>query len=216
MKVLVFAPHNDDEVLGAGGTIAKYAGQGHDVTVCEVTTCPYTELAERIKDEARAAHNILGVRETIFLDLPVVALRDIPTAQLNKSFDDIVRKIKPEIAFIPHIGDMHVDHQDTAAAAMVALRPFSCPQLKAVYAYEALSESEWNTPNAVNAFIPTVWSDITDYMDTKLKAMACYKTQIKEFPHPRSLKGMEALAILRGSTVGEQYAESFSLIRGRI
>lgn len=178
MNILVFAPHNDDEVLGVGGTIAKYARQGHAVTVCEVTTAPDRNLVDRIRDEAGLAHKVLGVRETIFLDLPVVALRDIPTARLNKSFNDVVRKVRPEIAFIPHAGDMHVDHQDAAAAAMVALRPINNPQLNAIYAYETLSESEWNIPNSANAFIPTVWNDITDYMDNKLKAMTCYDKRI--------------------------------------
>src|SRR5699024_3971551 len=107
MKILVFAPHNDDEVLGVGGTIAKYSKEGHEVYICEVTSGKDQKRLENIQNEARADHKILGVKETIFLDLPVVGLADIPTKELNKSIHQIVQKVKPDIAYIPHKGDMH-------------------------------------------------------------------------------------------------------------
>lgn len=219
MRVLVFAPHNDDEVLGAGGTIAKLAGRGDEVYVCEVTLWkenPAPEGPYMIQDQARKAHDILGVKDSIFLDLPVVGLKHMPTKELNREFLRVTREIKPELAFIPHIGDMHTDHGETANAAMVALRPIDNPQLKAIYAYETLSETEWNIPNTSNVFIPNVWSDITETFDKKIEAMKCFTTQIRAFPHPRSLEAIEALAKLRASTVGFGYAEAFSLIRNLI
>ena len=217
MRVLIFAPHNDDEVLGAGGTIAKLADQGNEVFVCEVTTWKENpDGFEGIRKQAVQAHDILGVKETFFLDFPVVFLKETPTKEKNKKFFDIVREVKPEIAFIPHMGDIHVDHAETAAAAMVALRPIPNPQLKAIYAYETLSETEWNIPNTTNVFIPNVWSDITGTFWKKIEAMKCFTTQIRAFPHPRSLEAIEALARLRASTVGVQYAEAFSIIRSII
>lgn len=216
MRILVFAPHDDDEVLGVGGTIAKYAAQGHDVYVCEVTTLLEDEKHTReIREEAANAHRILGVRESFFLNLPVVALKDTKTIEVNAAFENIVRKIKPEIAFIPHKGDMHIDHSEVSKAALVALRPIQNPDLKEIYAYETLSETEWNIPSADNFFVPNCYNDITDYIDIKLSAMECYKTQIQEFPHPRSLKALRALSELRGSTIGVKNAESFMLIRKR-
>lgn len=213
MRILVFAPHNDDEVLGVGGTIAKYAESGHEVYVCEVTSGPDLDLVNRIKAEALEAHRILGVKETIFLELPVVALKDTRTYIINKKFRDVVQSIKPQIAFLPHKGDIHIDHQETTKAAMVALRPMENPQLKEIYSYETLSETEWNIPSVENAFLPNVYSDISDYLQKKTDAMACFKTQLYQFPHPRSLEAIEALAKLRGSTVGCRSAEAFSLIR---
>ena len=214
MRVLVFAPHNDDEVLGGGGVIAKYAEQGHEVYVCEVTTWKENPAGyERIQKQAVQAHDILGVKDTFFLNIPVVHVKETPTHIKNKLFQDIVNQIKPEIAFIPHIGDMHVDHAETAMAAMVALRPIDNPQLKAIYAYETLSETEWNIPNTTNVFMPNVWCDITESFEYKIEAMKCFTTQLRKFPHPRSLEAMEALARLRGSTVGVEYAEAFSLVR---
>ncbi len=214
MKVLVFAPHNDDEVLGVGGTIARLASEGNDVYVCEVTSLPDNpELVQTIKNEAIKAHDLLGVKDTFFLELPTVGLKDTDTVTVNGRFEEIVQKIKPEIAFIPHKGDMHIDHLETAKAAMVALRPISNPQLQEIYAYETLSETEWNLPTVENAFIPNTYIDITKTIEKKKQAMACFETQIKEFPHPRSLEAIEALSKLRGSTIGVSNAESFMLIR---
>lgn len=213
MKILVFAPHNDDEVLGVGGTIAKYAEDGHEVYVCEVTSGKDQKRLANIKNEALSAHKVLGVKETYFLELPVVGLADIPTKELNTAVNNVVQKIQPDIAFIPHKGDMHVDHKMVAESAMVALRPVNSPQLKAIYAYETLSETEWNIPSADNIFVPNVWIDITNTIDKKLGSMKCYQSQLYEFPHPRSLEAIDSLSKLRGSTICVRHAESFMLIR---
>ena len=216
MKILVFAPHNDDEVLGVGGTIAKHVAKGDKVYVCGVTVGKNKERANNIKEEALEAHKILGVSDTIFLDLPVIGLSNMPTKELNQAMHDTGNKIEPDIAYIPHKGDMHLDHKMVAESAMVALRPVNSPQLKAIYAYETLSETEWNIPSVDNAFIPNVWCDITDTIDKKLEAMKCYKSQLLDFPHPRSLKAIRALSEFRGSTVCVNNAESFMLVRSKI
>ncbi|KEF38871.1 putative LmbE-like protein [Schinkia azotoformans MEV2011] len=216
MRILVIAPHNDDEVLGVGGTMAKFAKMGYEVYVCEITSSPIPEKVDNIQKEALKAHNILGVKETIFLGLPVVGLKETPSADINSKILEVVDRIKPNIAFIPHKGDMHIDHGEVARSSMVALRPVNNPQLKAIYAYETLSETEWNTPSIDNAFIPNVWIDISNTIDIKLQAMECYQSQLKEFPNPRSLKAIRALAEFRGSTVCVNSAESFMLLRGKL
>lgn len=213
MKILVFAPHNDDEVLGVGGTIARYIQDGHKVYVCEVTSGSNPERVKLLKQEALKAHEILGVTKTIFLDLPVIELANMPKKELNSAIEHVVKEIKPNIAYIPHKGDMHIDHLIVAESAMVALRPPNNPQLQAIYAYETLSETEWNIPSADNLFVPNVWVDITSTIDVKLKSMECYQSQLFAFPHPRSLEAMESLSKLRGSTVCKYNVESFMLIR---
>src|SRR5690625_2249774 len=151
MNILVFAPHNDDEVLGVGGTIAKHVKHGHEVYVCEVTVGKNKARAKLIKEEALAAHEILGVTETIFLDLPVIELSNMSNKELNQAMHDTVDKVKTDIAYIPHKGDMHLDHKLVAESAMVALRPVNSPQVRAIYTYETLSETEWNIPSVDNA-----------------------------------------------------------------
>lgn len=210
-KVLVFAPHNDDEVLGAGGTMIKLQKKGFDIVVCEVTAGPSAKV---IKEEAKKAHGRMNVSETVFLDLPACGLEEMSKTQMNDAFCKVVRNVKPEIVFIPHYGDMHLDHRWVAEAAMVAVRPLHAPSVKTVLAYETLSETEWNTPSVNNAFIPNCWVDISDEIEEKLAAMECYRSQLNDFPHPRSLRALRALAEYRGSTIGAEAAEAFMLVRG--
>lgn len=213
MKILVFAPHNDDEVLGVGGTIAKYVKEGHEVYVCEVTSTPDDEWTKELRVEAKGAHDFLGIKETYFLDLPMIGLRHHDTAEFNGKVHDVVQKINPDIVFVPHKGDMNFDHGEVTYSAMVALRPINMPELKEIYAYETLSETEWNIPVVENAFMPNVYFDITDTIDDKLKAMEFYESELKVFPHPRSLEAIKALSVYRGSTINVNNAEAFMLIR---
>ena len=225
MNVLVFAPHPDDEVLGCGGTIARYVGEGNDVYVCIVTSGfpPVYENDYKTAEEKgwphiqypdiMAAHKVLGIKETFFLRFPAVMLETVPRYELNKSIGEIIEKVAPEVVFIPHFGDMQKDHGITSEAVMVAVRPRSEKTVRYVYAYETLSETEWNIPHAANMFIPNTYVDITGFIGKKLEAMKCFTTQLRGFPDPRSLTAVESLARLRGSTMGSQAAEAFALVR---
>ncbi len=217
MRVLVIAPHPDDELIGAGGTIAKRSRRGDEVYVCVVTkgTPPIfsEDFIEQGRNECRMADTMLGVKQTIFLDLPAVMLETVPRYQLNGKIDEVVKKIKPDEVYIPHRGDMQIDHQMVVDASMVALRPKFSHVVKRIYAYETLSETGWNIPNAANEFIPTVYEDITDTFSQKMEAMGIFKSQLSDFPAARSLGAIEALARYRGAMVGVAAAECFSLIR---
>ena len=125
----------------------------------------------------------------------------------------LIQEIKPEVVYIPHRGDMQIDHKVTADVAMVALRPKYAHRVRRIYAYEVMSETGWDAPNATNEFIPNVYNDISDYIGKKIEALSCYKSQIVDFPGTRSLKAVEALATFRGTVVGVAAAEAFVLIR---
>lgn len=213
MNILVFAPHNDDEVLGVGGTIAKFALQGHSVIVCEVTSGPKYKM---MQEEARNAHAVLGVTNSVFLNLPFVRLKVLEPADINEKVAAVVNETKPEMVFIPFIGDMHLDHREVTESALVAVRPINNSPVRTVYMYETLSETGWNIPNSERSFIPDTWIDITDTLEKKIESMQCYQSQIKEYPNPRSAEGIRALAMYRGSTVGVKYAESFMTVRNII
>lgn len=217
MNVLVIAPHDDDEVLGVGGTIAKHVASGDDVYVCIVTSGVEPLFSPEdmavLAKETEAVHKYLGVKHTYFPGFPAAMLEDTPRYQLNGALMDIIFETKPEVVYVPHFGDMQKDHTLTVEAAMVGLRPKYAHVVRKIYAYETLSETEWNIPHARNAFIPTVYSDISDYLDKKLHAMELYTTQLSDFPNPRSLQAVEALARLRGSTINVGAAEAFYLIR---
>src|SRR3989304_690202 len=215
--ILVVPTHPDDEVLGCGGVMARHAAQGHHVTVLVVTRgAPEIfppEQVEEIRRELRAAHEILGVSSVHFLDFPAPRLDVVSGHELADPSGQIIRSFQPEVIYLPHRGDLHADHQAVYQATMVAGRPINgCPARK-LLSYETLSETEWAPPLGDDAFIPTVFVDITDYLERKLQAMSCYRSQLKEPPHPRSLRAAEALARLRGSTVSLPAAESFMLVR---
>ena len=217
MRVLVIAPHPDDEVIGVGGTIAKRAKRGHEVYVCVVTkACEplfSTEIVEQVRSECRKADLLLGVKEICFLDYPAVMLENIPRYELNGGILKVIQRIQPDEVYIPHRGDMQLDHKMIVDAAMVALRPKYEHNVGRIYAYETLSETGWNIPNTINEFIPTVYEDISDTLDSKLKAMGVFQSQLGSFPDARSLAAIEALAKYRGAMVHVKAAEAFSLIR---
>jgi len=217
MKILVIAPHADDEVLGVGGTIAKHKSNGDNVTVC-IVTIGYPPMftkksIERLKEEVYSSHKILGVENTVFLNLPAVKLSELPKHIMNNAIDKIFKTELPDIVYIPHFGDMHYDHFLVSQASMVAARPINKQRIIELYSYETLSETEWNVTHTANVFIPNTYIDITQFIDIKINAMKKYSSQLKKPPHPRSLESIIAQSKLRGSTAGLEYAEAFSLIR---
>ena len=217
MKVLVIAPHPDDEVLGCGGTIAKHVAQKDDVFVAIVTKgCepifPESQV-KQVRDECIRADKFLGVKNIIFMDFPATMLERIPRHEFNAAFVKLVQDIKPDFVYLPHRGDMQIDHKMTVDSAMVALRPKCSHVVKKIYAYETLSETGWNLPNTTNEFIPTTYTDITDYLDKKLEAINFFTSQLNEYPNARSLDSVKALAMYRGSMMNMKAAEAFALVR---
>lgn len=222
-KILIIAPHPDDEVLGCGGVIAKNAAKGNDVYVVIVTNAyvgapeMFTEKGtEKVRIEARNSHQFLGVKETFFLDFPAPRLDTIPSYKLSIALLEIINKLKIDTLYIPHRGDIHKDHRVTFEAALVAARPINNCPVNTIYAYETVSETEWAAPFGDDVFIPTVFEDITPYIDKKKKAFTYFTAQERKFPHPRSLQNLEYLSKLRGATVGFNNAEAFMLVRSLI
>ena len=217
MKVLVIATHPDDEVLGCGGVMARHTAVGDHVSLLVVTRgIPElfsTEFIEQGRRELRQANELLGVTDIHFLDFPAPKLDTVPGYELATAINRKIQVLQPHTIYLPHHGDIHADHQAVYQATLVAARPIDGCPVRKLLCYETLSETEWASPVGDQAFIPTVFVDITDFLPLKLQAMACYRSQIKEFPHPRSLQTLEALARLRGATVGLPAAEAYKLVR---
>ena len=216
-KLLVIAPHPDDEILGCGGTIIKSITEGCEVYVCIVTKGGLPLFKPERVDENRhdmmACHQHIGIKKTFLLDFPAAMLERVERYELNEKILDVIKEVRPDEAYIPHWGDMQKDHQIVADAAMVALRPKYHPQVKRIYGYETMSETAWNAPNVQNEFIPNVFVDITDFLEAKKEALSFFKLQISSFPDARSLEAIEALAKYRGALMGKKAAEAFVLIR---
>lgn len=219
-NILVLAPHCDDEVLGCGGILSKAKGEGIATYVAIVTNghlgAPeiFTKAGtEKVKSEALAAHKLLGVKNTYFLDFPAPRLDTIPVYKLAGAIQDVIMKNQITDLYIPHRGDIHQDHHITFNASIIAARPIPGNPVRNIYAYETLSETEWAAPYSNDAFIPNRFISIGQYIEEKLSAMRCFTTQLKEPPHPRSIENIKTLAKYRGATVGEKYAEAFMVIR---
>ena len=140
-------------------------------------------------------------------------LETVPRFELNGKISEIIQRLKPDEVYMPHRGDMQIDHQIVVDATMVAVRPKQGHIVKRVYAYETLSETGWNIPNVVNDFIPTVYEDISNTLQNKLDAASIFKSQFAPFPAARSIEAIESLAKFRGATINVAAAEAFSLIR---
>lgn len=216
-RLLVIAPHPDDEVLGAGGTIARFAANGGEATILTVAAhmppLYPKEVHQQTVAEARKAHALLGVRESIFLDKPALFLAQTPAHELNGQIVDVVKRVAPDVLLVPYY-DRHTDHRVIFDACMVAARPVGAGKLVGlVAAYETLSETHWNAPHIEPNFTPTWVVDITDFIDRKIEAMCCYESQIHAFPAPRSVEALRALALFRGSQAGFGYGEGYHVLR---
>jgi len=216
-RVLVVAPHPDDETLGVGGTIAKHSAQGDEVFVLMVSGhLPpiYSRKAyEETVSEAYSAFSVLGVKKSEFLEIPATMIGDQPLHEVNGRISKVVNDFNPHIVLCPY-PDRHIDHRLVFDSVMVATRPLGVGKdIKIVAAYETLSETHWNAPHIEPNFTPNWVVDISDHISEKLNALECYKSQISEFPGPRSIEAVEALAKFRGTQAGFGYGEGLHIVR---
>jgi LmbE family N-acetylglucosaminyl deacetylase len=221
MKILVIAPHADDETLGMGGSISSFVAMGHEVIVAVLTghgsephpIWPRSNW-DAIREECKAAAKILGVQRLIFEDLPAACLDIIPAYEINNVIVNLIKQIEPNEVYIPFAYDLHKDHGAIAYGVTVALRPYliSAKSVNRVLAYETLSETHLAPPYLVPAFQPNVFINISETLDRKLLAMREYKSQIQPDNFPRSIEGLKALARVRGTHIGVEAAEGFVLI----
>jgi LmbE family N-acetylglucosaminyl deacetylase len=216
-KVLFIAAHPDDETLGCGGSILRHKSQGDKIYWLIVTAMSKSDRFgdERIRlreKEIRAVAKAYNFSHIFKLNLPATRLDRIPLTKIIEKIARIIKKIKAEIVYLPHLGDLHTDHQITHKAILASIKSFRAPSVKKVFAYETVSETEFALPDKKNAFVPNVFVDITPFIDKKIKIMKIYKDEIKRFPFPRSEKNLRALATFRGARMGVRYAEAFMVI----
>jgi len=207
MKILVIAPHPDDEVLGMGGTIKKLSKKNKIIlcVVSEGATAQYKDkkMIKVRRDSCKKTAKILGISQTIFLDYPDMRL-NLSHLDINKKLEEIVEKYRPEIVYTAPKNDLNLDHQMVFNSTLVACRPKS--GVKQILCYEIQG-------NTKVPFVPNVFENIEKEFPYKIKGFKMYKSEIEEFPNPRSIAAIENLAIQRGIESGTKKAEAFELIR---
>ena len=216
-KIMVVSPHPDDETLGAGGTITKLIDQGYEVMILTVSGhLPplYTrEDYEVTLKEAYEAYKVLGVSDSVFLEIPATMIGEQPVHVLNSKVTSIMKEFEPNIVLCP-FPDRHIDHRLIFESCMVATRPVGFgKKIEMVTAYETLSETHWNAPYVEPNFTQNLVVNIDKYLEKKIEALQCFKSQISEKEGPRSLEAVKSLARFRGSQAGFEYGEAFYIIR---
>jgi LmbE family N-acetylglucosaminyl deacetylase len=134
----------------------------------------------------------------------------VPLIDIVKKIEEVKKSVRPHAIFTHSGCDLNIDHRITHNAVLTATRPLKTETVMSVYAFEILSSTEWNFPAL---FQPDVYYDITGTLSKKLMAIKRYVSELKSFPHPRSIKGVETNALYRGMQAGVKYAEAFKLIR---
>ena len=216
-RVLVFAAHPDDEVLGMGGTIAVRTDEGDDVRVVVVTDGSSTQypgdadVRARKEGEAVRAAAELGVSDYVHLDLPDMRLDTLPHVEVNRVVEEHVADFGPQVVYTPH-PDVNRDHRVLFDSVAVATRPTPGQVVRRVLTYAPTSSTEW-TPAPTNWFVPNWFVDVTSTIEHKIAAFACYGTEARDWPHPRSERALRAHAAFFGASMGCEAAEPFVLVR---
>ena len=221
-KVMFIAVHPDDETLGCGGTILKHKAQGDEIYWLTITNATkdhpfhfsdeFVIMREQLVDKVALAY---GFNETIKLDLPTQMLHSIDLKDFVVAVDDVIKRIQPNVIYMPFRGDVHSDHRIAFDAIYSCTKSFRKPFIEKIYMLEALSETEFSPAVPSTSFVPNDYVDITEFMDKKMAIMTLYEKEVMPEPYPCSLSSIKALARVRGSRAGVMYAEAFMLLYER-
>ena len=217
-KVLIVAPHADDETLGCGGTILKLVKSGYEVHWLLITgltieagfTKNQRDKRNKEINKVSRAYNFSAVHQ---LNLPAARLDTLPIGDIIALISSVMIKVKPEQVFIVYRNDAHSDHEITFDAVMSATKSFRYPFVKRICAYETISETDFGMKPEDGGFKPNVYVDIGDYLNKKLDILELFESEVQAFPFPRSRKALESLAYVRGAQCNAQAAEAFMLIK---
>lgn len=217
-RCAVIAPHPDDETLGCGGTLSRLAREGVQVHWILMTRMTpeggFTPGRIRARaTEIAAVSRLLGFARVHQLDFPAATLDGRPRAELVGALSRVLRLIRPETIFVPHPADAHTDHRATFESALAASKVFRAPSVNSILAYETPSETDFAPAGLSAHFSPNVFFDISRRLTDKQKAFRLYAGEGGRHPFPRSTRGIEALATLRGAAAGCEYAEAFQLVK---
>lgn len=224
-SILVLAAHPDDDILGCGASMARFASEGSTIHVAFLADGVFSRSAPRheLEDEltyrrkaAVSALKVIGVNSVSFADFPDNMMDSVTLLEITKVIESLVLEHNPSIVFTHNATDVNIDHRRVHEATTVACRPQPGHPVKTIACYEVASSTEWQLPSFNGGFHPNWYVDISPYLNLKLKALAEYESELREWPHARSIRAVEHLARWRGASVGVEAAEGFVLGRAII
>ena len=219
--ILIVASHPDDEVLGCFGTVARLIKEGYEAYTLILgegkTSRDEERIIENRKDdiqilntEIKKANDMIGIKKVFVESFPDNRFDSVDLLDIVKVISKVKEEIQPDIIFTHFENDLNIDHRITYQAVLTATRPMEDECVKEIYSFEILSSTEWNYPLS---FSPDTYFDISNTIDSKIEAMQKYTSELCEYPHPRSIEGIELNAKYQGMRVGKKYVEAFKSVR---
>lgn len=228
-NILVIAAHPDDEILGCGGTMAQHIKRGDQIRVvimAEGLTSRYEnrdnafsenddmdQNLSNLKKTCIEANNALGVTDIHFENFPDNRMDSVDRLDIVKKIELHIQEIQPDIIYTHHAGDVNIDHQCIHAGVITAARPMPNSIKPTILFFEVSSSTEWQTPGSAPMFNPNWFQDISSTLNMKEKSLKIYATEMREWPHARSIEAVSHLAKWRGASIGCEAAEAFILGR---
>jgi N-acetylglucosamine malate deacetylase 1 len=223
-KILVVAAHPDDEILGCGGTMAAHAQAGDEVHVVIMAEGATSRGPDRdteadrqalahLRKVAHEANDLLGATSVTLHGLPDNRMDSMDRLDVIKLVEREVRRVQPDTVYTHHAGDLNIDHRIVHESVLTACRPQPGHPVKTLLFFEIASSTEWMPGGSAPMFAPNWFADISHTLALKLKALECYRSEMRAWPHARSIAALENLARWRGASVGMGAAEAFMLGR---
>ena len=216
-NIAVVVAHPDDEALGMAGTIIKHVNLKDNVFVIILSKGEDSKKNQKYKNKNRVKNaekwcKFVGANLFSFYDFPDQRLDEVPELDIVKCLENDFKKIKPDIVYIHHLGDINKDHTVSAKSALVALRPMGSktPEIRS---FETPSSTDQAPYLNDFLFLPNLYISIDKYWRLKEESLNIYKKELHDAPHPRSIEAIKALAIKRGAESGFIMAEAFCIIR---
>ena len=217
-KILVVAPHADDETLGCGGTLLKHKKNGDEINWLLMTKLKKnkkynSKVVKQKNNEIKMVNKAYGFKNFFQLNFQPSSLDLENFEKIIDQINHYFNLIKPNILYLPFKNDIHTDHEVTFRACIALTKSFRNKFIKKVIVYETPSESDFNIDPEKNNFKPNLWVDISQHINQKLSILKLYKTEIKRHPFPRSIENIISYSKIRGSFSGHKNSESFIILK---
>lgn len=217
-KIMVIAAHPDDELLGCGGTLLKHSRKGDFIKTIilgqgMLSRGEDESILVKLRADAKQANDLTGVNELKFFDFPDNAFDSVPLIEIIKTVEKEIDELEPDIIYTHFGNDLNIDHRKTFQAVMTATRPQPGMKNPDIYSFYIQSSTDWIASSEKDQFVPNVFVDIEDTIEKKIEALEKYETEMKAYPHSRSLESIRIFSEYWGTRVGKQFVEPFVLVR---